>query len=114
MSYAAIEVTNAAKAAAQYGAQSSATAADTTGMQTAATNDAANLTGLQTNVSKSCVCADGSASTCLNTDCTATTPNAIEQVITVQTEATFTPGIRLPVLPTTFTLHGTAVQKVLQ
>ena len=50
--YAAIEVGNAARAGAQYGAQSGYTAADTTGIATAASRDAGNLTTLTTS---SCV-----------------------------------------------------------
>jgi Flp pilus assembly protein TadG len=89
VSYVAIEVANAAKAAAQYGAQNATTAADITGMKTAAANDAGNLTGLTT------------------------TASVASGVITVETSATFNPLIHLPGLPTTFTLHGQAIQQVL-
>jgi hypothetical protein len=47
----------------------------------------------------------------LATDCKSSN---IETILTVQTQASFTPAIRLPGLPTSFTLHGHAVQKVLQ
>jgi Flp pilus assembly protein TadG len=89
VSFVAIEVANAAKAAAQYGAQNSTTAADTAGMQTAASNDAPTLSGLHTNVTLS------------------------SGVLTIQTSATFNPLIHLPGLPTSYTLHGQAIQKVL-
>ena len=111
VAYASIEVTNAAKAAVQYGAQTSATAADTTGIKLAATNEAYNLNGLSTTVSTSCVCSDGSASTCLNTDCSS---SQIEQVLSVQTQITIDPLIHAPGLPTTYTIHGRAIQNVLQ
>jgi Flp pilus assembly protein TadG len=112
VAFAAIEVSNAAKAAVQYGAQSGTTAADTAGMLTAAQNDANFLTGLQlTSVSTSCVCSDGTASTCLNTDCPS---SHIEETLTVQTQATYDPLIHLPGLPTTYTLSGQATQKCLQ
>ncbi len=111
LAYAAIEVSNAAKAAVQYGAQSVAQAADTAGMTTAAQNEAYNLTGLTVTLgAASCICSDGSTSTCLSTDCA---NSHIESILTVNTSATFDPLIHLPGLPTTFTLHGYAVQKVL-
>lgn len=91
VSYVAIEVANAAKAAAQYGAQNTTTAADTTGMQTAAINDAGNL-GLT------------------NSDVTVTVANS---VITVAVAYSFSPLVHLPGLPTSFTLHGNAVQEVM-
>lgn len=111
VAYASIEVTNAAKAAVQYGAQTSATATDTTGIKLAATNEAFNLNGLSTTVSTSCICSDGSASTCLNTDCSS---SQIEQLLTVQTQATFDPLIHAPGLPASYTVHGRAIQNVLQ
>ena len=88
-----------------------ATAGDTTGIQTAASNDAQNLTLGPTTVSKSCICSDGSASTCLPTDCSSSN---IETILTVQTQATVDPGFYLPGFATTYTLQGQAVQKVLQ
>lgn len=110
LAYAAIEVSNAARAAVQYGSQSSAFAADTTGMQTAAQNEAPNITLGTTSVSTSCVCSDGSASTCLSTDCA--TSN-LTKTITVQTQVAFDPLIHIPGLPQTFTLRGQAVQRVI-
>ena len=109
--YAGIEVSNAAMAGVQYGAQDAKMAADITGIQTAASNDASNITLGTTNVSTSCICSDGSASTCLPTDCSGSN---IETILTVQTQTTFDPLIHLPGLPTTFTLTGQAVQKVLE
>jgi hypothetical protein len=95
----------------QYGGQDAATAADITGIQTAASNDAPNITLGTTAVSHSCICSDGSASTCLATDCSGSN---IETILTVQTQATFDPLIHLPGLPTTYTLQGQAIQKVLE
>jgi Flp pilus assembly protein TadG len=109
--YASIEVSNAAMAGVSYGAQNPSTAGDTTGIQNAVSNDALDLTLGTTSVSKSCICSDGSASTCLPTDCS--TSN-IETILTVQTQATIDPGVHLPGFSTTYTLHGRAVQKVLQ
>ncbi len=111
VAYAAIEVANAARAGAQYGAQSGYTAQDTTGISTAASNDAYNLTGVTTTSSYTCVCSDGTASTCQPADCT---NSQIEQTLTVNTSVTIDPLIHLPGLPTTYTLKGQAIQKCAQ
>jgi hypothetical protein len=98
----------------QYGAQSPIEAADTAGIQAAAQNDAPDLASglLIATASKSCICSDGSASTCLSTDCSPGV--SIETILTVKTQATVDPLIHLPGIPSTFTLRGQAVQKVLQ
>src|SRR6266851_9594274 len=67
--YIAISVANAARAGVQYGSQNLSTAADNAGMQAAATNDAPNLTGMIATASHFCKCSNGTASTCLATDC---------------------------------------------
>lgn len=91
VSYVAIEVANAAKAAAQYGAQNGTTSADTTGMKTAAINDAGNLPLTSSNV----------------------TVTVASGVITVEVSYPFDPLIHVPGLPSTFTLHGQAIQEVM-
>jgi Flp pilus assembly protein TadG len=111
VAYAAVEVSNAARAGAAYAAQNGSTASDTTGIATAAANDAANLTGLTTTSSHSCVCSDGTSSTCTAGDCSA---SHIEETVTVNTQVSFDPLIHLPGLPTAFTLKGQAVQKCSQ
>ena len=78
---------------------------------TIAANDAGDLTTLTTTSSFACVCSDGSASTCLNTDCAS---SHIEQILTVNTQATFDPVFHIPGLPTTYTLKGQSIQKCLQ
>lgn len=110
-SYASIEVSNAALAGAKYGAQNAAAAGDLTGIQNAAANDAPNITLGTTSTSHACICSNGNSSTCLPTDCPGST---IETILTVNTQASFDPGFHFLGLPTTFTLHGRAVQKVLQ
>lgn len=112
LAFAAIEVSNAARAGAAYAAQNGSTASDTTGIATAASNDAANLTGLTTTSSISCICSDGTAASC--TDNSACSTSHIEESVTVNTQVSFSPMIHLPGLPTTFTLQGQAVQKCLQ
>ena len=113
VTYAAVEVSNAAEAAAQYGAQNSTTAADTTGMQTAATNDASNIALGTTTVSASYICSDGTSPSGTPLACSSSTV-AMETILTVNTRATVDPLIHLAFLPTTFTVHGQAVQKCLQ
>ena len=113
--YAAIEVANAAKAGAAYAAQNGHTAADSTGIATAAASDAGNLTGLTTTSSASCVCSDGT--TPPSGSCTTTgicSSSQVIETVTVSTQVTFDPLIHLPGLPTTYTLKGRAVQQCLQ
>jgi len=109
--YTSIEVSNAALAGVQYGMQSAATAADTKGIQTAASNDVLNIALGTTTVSHSCICANGSASTCQPKDCS---DSANITILTVKTQATFTPVLRMPGIPSSFTMYGQAVQKVMQ
>lgn len=123
---AAIEISNAAKAAVAYGAQSFSTDTDTAGMQKAATDEVDDITGLtftSTNVqaSLSGVCSsgqactgpdNGSGPTCTSTDCG--TGDHAETILTVSTSATIDPLIHLPGLPAIYTVYGGAVQTVLQ
>src|SRR5579859_1221457 len=67
LEYAAIEVANAAHAAALYGSQTESTAGDTTGIANAATSEAANISGLSASSNKVCRCSDGTAITCSTT-----------------------------------------------
>ncbi len=109
VAYASIQVTRAARAAVAYGAASPATAVDASGIQTAAAAEAPDVPGISATSSIACACSNGSASTCLNTDC----PNShIVETLTVRTAATYNPGIHIPGLPATYTLHGLAVQQV--
>ena len=91
-----ILVAGAARAGVQYGSQNLVTAADLAGMQTAALNDGQNDVSLRSTASQFCKCADGTASTCLPTDCSAS-----HRLVYVQVDAFGTfqsllhyPGIR--------------------
>lgn len=113
--YQAIEVANAAKAAVQYGAQNTASASNRAAIQAAASSDAADISGLSTSVVITGACSDGTAcsgtgGTCTATDCSS---SHIENLLTVNTSATFTPMVQIPGLPGNYTLHGRAVQQVL-
>lgn len=107
---AGISVANAAKAGAQYATQNGYTAQDSSGIATAAQNESTNLT-VSTTSSFSCTCSDGSASTCANTDCA---NSHLEQTVTINTQAIVTPVVRLPGLPTSYTVKGRAIQQCLQ
>lgn len=110
IAYAGIEVSNAACAAVQYGAQTTGTASDQTGMLNAAQADAADLSGLTLSSSLSYICSDGSASTGLNTDCST---SHIETILTVYTKASFNTLFKFPGISGTINLYGHATQKVL-
>jgi Flp pilus assembly protein TadG len=122
LAYAAIQVNSAAKAAAQYGAQSRTTAADIAGMTSAARNEyfggaALQLTSPTATTGTSCVCANtGNAATCsINSVTAPACPGSVMEVtITVQTQTSFNPLFHVPGLAGPFTLTGTAKQKVLQ
>jgi Flp pilus assembly protein TadG len=113
--YCYIEVSNAARAAVQYGAQTHATVADTAGMLTAAKNDYSldPTTLTLPTATTACTCSDDGSSVSCNSS-TACNGAHIEINLTVQTQAIFDPGFYEPFLPDTFTVTGTAVQKVLQ
>lgn len=108
-----IELSNAARAGAQYGTQNSTTAADTTGIRTAAANDAPDLTLGTTNVNLTYICSDGTAASGTPAACSASTA-AVETIVTVTTNATVTPWVTLPLLPTSYTLTGSAAMKCLK
>ena len=119
VAYASIEVANAARAGVAYGSQNLGTSADTTGIQNAASTDAGDLSAtLTTTATVTGTCSNpnvfctGSGSTCTNTDCS-DAGDHIENILTVTTSATFDPVIHLPGIPTTYSLQGQSVQKVL-
>jgi Flp pilus assembly protein TadG len=109
LAYLSILVNNAAHAGVQYGAQNLATAADNTGMQTAALNDGQNIAGLTATASHYCSCADGSASSCQPTDCSGSHRLVYVQV---NTTGVFRSMIGYPGLPASYTVNGQAVMRV--
>ena len=110
--YYSILVANAARAGAQYGAQSLAAAADTTGISNAGTNDAPGITApntLTVTSTQSCGCSTTSLGTC------GTTPTgcaAGRWLVYVQVTATgsFNSLFSYPGLPKTFAV--TRVQQM--
>jgi Flp pilus assembly protein TadG len=113
--YAYIEVSNAARAAVQYGAQDTATAGDTDGMLTAAKADyTLNANSLTlTQASLACNCSDSGASVSCS-DASVCSGAHIEKTLTVQLQAVFDPGFYEPFMSNMFTVRSIAVQKVLQ
>lgn len=115
MAFAAIELSNAARAAAQYGSQNHDTALDTAGMLTAAQNDyTIDPTDISlTSTAETCNCSDtGAAVSCSSS--TACSGAHIEVTLTIKTQANFDPLIHVPGFPGSITLHGWAIQTVLQ
>ena len=104
--YMGIEVQNAARAGAQYGLTNSS---DTSGMQTAATNDAPDVSGLTATATYGCICSNGTgASASCNTP--PTCPANTQQInyVTVNTSATYTTFFPWPHIPSSFPLTGQA------
>lgn len=110
--YANIEVSSAARAGVQYGAQNHNTAADTSGMQSAATGDGSNVAGIAAVATTFCTCSDGTTITCANaaTTCLARTTEYVK----VTTTATVTPAFHVVGTPASYTVKGLAVMRVQQ
>jgi Flp pilus assembly protein TadG len=106
-----ILVSGAARAGVQYGAQNLVTAADLSGMRTAALNDGQNAPGLSATATSYCSCADGTASTCLAADC----PGS-HRLVFVQVDSTGTIQslLHVPYLPTSQTVTSRAIMRVAQ
>ncbi|HEY6491091.1 MAG: TadE/TadG family type IV pilus assembly protein [Terracidiphilus sp.] len=122
VAYAAIEVANSAKAAAQYAAMNggawTATGLDRVGMLAAAQADAGNLVSnisFQTAPTYACRCTGAGTADCATSPPTGCTASHLLVTITVRTQAIYRPLIQLPGSGfTTVTLHGAAQQEVLQ
>ncbi|HSU19938.1 MAG TPA: TadE/TadG family type IV pilus assembly protein [Acidobacteriaceae bacterium] len=116
IAWAAVQISNAARAGAQYGSQSHANASDSASVQTAAKNDAPSITNLQVTVTQPCKCIS-STGTDTGNACTLAacpSPNVIMPFIQVNTEAAVTPFMRYPGLPASYTLKGQALMGVVK
>lgn len=111
LAYASIEVSDAAHAAAAYGAESRTNAADLANLTTVAADDAPDVAGMTASASYFCICSDGSSSTCSVTDCST---SRIIEYVQVNTSATYDPKIYVPLLPHSYTVTGKAVMRVEQ
>jgi Flp pilus assembly protein TadG len=111
--YYSILVANAARAGAQYGAQSLATAADTAGIQTAAKNDGQNVAGLTVTTQQECGCTGSSiGSSCPATSCSS--PNHALVYVQVSTSGKFNSLFKYPGIPTSITVNSTELMRVAQ
>ncbi len=113
--YAAIEVSNAANAAVDYGASSHTAATDSVGIANAATTDAANLPSLSVpSITTSCTCVDTTytPSSCSDNTTCSKNGTAMIETVTVKTQTTYDPLIYVPGGPRTITLNGQASRTV--
>ena len=116
--YGSIEVENAAHAGAMYGMTSSTYASNTSGIQTAAQNEATDF-GTNLSVSSTiyyaCSASQGgtqyTTQTAAQSACTGTGNHSLE-FLQVTTSAPVTPALRLPSLPATYTLTSTSIMEV--
>lgn len=118
LAYGAIEVTNAAHSAAVYAASSHGALGDSGGISNAATTDASNLTGGNaisvTAVTTACTCSNTSytPSSCSDNATCFNNHSAMITAVTVTTQSTFAPMVRVPGSALSFTLHGKSTQVV--
>jgi len=112
MFYVSITLNNAARAGAQYGSQSLITAADSTGMQTAANNDGSNVAGFSVIKTSECTC--GTALTVAACPSSYCTNNPQATYVEVDTQATFQTVLSFGVIPASLTLTGKAIMQVQQ
>jgi Flp pilus assembly protein TadG len=118
MTYTSIEVSNAAHAGAMYGMMSSTFAANSSGITSAAQNEAADLgTNLSVTPTVYYACASAvggtqySSQSAASSACTGGSNHSLE-FIQVVTSTTVTSPIKCPGLPSTYTLVGTSVMEV--
>jgi Flp pilus assembly protein TadG len=123
LAYADIEISNAARAGVAYAMQSHGFAADSTGIENAAKQDAPNIPGLVVDTPiLTCYCeTSGGVTTalasCSSTDANLTTcpsPSSIVVYVQVNTHAQVDTAFHFPGLPNTLTLRGTAIMRVEQ
>ena len=107
--YMNIEVTNAARAGAQYAVSNPS--ASVTNIQYVATKDALDVTGMTAVATVGCMCSDGLSA---QTPCSTTTPpvylgTRLVNFVQVNTQVTYTPIFPYPWLPSTMLLKGQAL-----
>jgi len=110
--YTYLEVINAARAGAQYGANSVITAADASGMTAAAKQDGVNVPNLTVNVSQ-CTCGTATATiAACSSDFCKNDPQGNYVVINAQ--APFSTMVKYPGVPSSITLKSQAVMQLQQ
>lgn len=118
LAYMAIEISDAAKAAAQYGSQSLVTGADTTGIQLVAQRNAPEVNAFCSNFtitpSTTCACVTGGTAGSTVACSSTCTLGYLGHFLTVYTTASCNPGVHLPGTPRGgITLRGRAIQEIL-
>ena len=111
--YWSITLAQSARAGAQYGAQSSASAANSAGIQQAVLQDAQNITNLggTINVTSECFCqceGETASVNCTNNNC----GNAPQVFVKVTTSTTFNTLVPYPGIPSTVNLSNTAILRL--
>jgi len=101
--YYAISISSAVHAAALYGLRNPT---DTSGIQSAASSSASDISSLTTNASYGCECHDGSSDVPLCSTAPACSQNYVNYV-SVTTTATFRPVLPYPGIPSSFTFSRT-------
>src|SRR5579862_8737423 len=95
---ASVTLANAAEVGALYGPGSVSASSNTTGMQTAATNDGKDLSSMTATATYYCSCgATGTSQTCPATSCTGSNP--AHRYVKVQTSYTFSTAFPIPGIP---------------
>jgi Flp pilus assembly protein TadG len=116
----AIQLSNAAKAAAQYGAQQAYTASDVTGMTAIAQQEVPAIPVSVSVGPPTCSCSSPDAGapsfSCTKAaDTACASPSHIVQTLTITVSAPFNPGVFAPGFShSSFMLYGSAIQKRLQ
>jgi Flp pilus assembly protein TadG len=108
-----ILVANAARAGAQYGAQNQTTAADPTGMQNAAVNDAQGaITTSQVTAVELCGCSASTLGSACPVPSACATPLYPITYVQVRTQGTYNSLFHYPGIPTSLTVSGAAQMRV--
>lgn len=110
----AIMAANAARAGVQYGAQNLSTAADSTGMENAALQDAQSLASWGTPIANHVCSTDGGVTFGSCPGSGAALPANTVYYVQVQVSGTFTPLVSYPGLPSKVPVSGSAIMKVAQ
>ena len=108
---ASVTLANAAEVGAIYGTRSIAASSNTSGMQTAATNDAKDLPTMTATATSYCSCgATGTVQTCPASGCNSSNP--AHQYVKVQTTYTFSTAFPIPGIPSSVPMTRTAIMRV--
>jgi Flp pilus assembly protein TadG len=108
--YFGILAAHAARAAVQYGAQTTITAMDNTGVTAAATGDAANLPNWH--VTRTVVCSiSGTITSCPANNVNSVSPNLV-YYLEVQVTATFNSLLNYPGIPNSVPVSATALMRI--